>query len=114
MAEENKNYGAKDSINLLLEQALTRHREEMMENFSHILQHLSIAAGASSSNDQFGRTTPFKVLVNFDFPLFEVQIDADSPDKWLNIIEGYFSVHHFSNRENISFALLKDIPHDKH
>jgi hypothetical protein len=37
MAEEKKNDGANDSINLLLEQALTRQRDEMMENFSHIL-----------------------------------------------------------------------------
>ena len=38
MAEEKKNDGADDPINLLLEQALTRQRDEMMENFSHILQ----------------------------------------------------------------------------
>jgi hypothetical protein len=42
MAEENKNDGVEDSINPLLEQALTRQRDEMMENFSHILQHLPI------------------------------------------------------------------------
>jgi hypothetical protein len=44
MAEEKKNDGADDPINLLLEQALTRQRDEMMENFSHILQRLSIAS----------------------------------------------------------------------
>jgi hypothetical protein len=38
MVEENKNDRADDSINLLLEQALMRQRDEMMENFSHILQ----------------------------------------------------------------------------
>ena len=37
MVEEKKNNGADDSINLLLEQALTRQRDEMMENFAHIL-----------------------------------------------------------------------------
>jgi hypothetical protein len=42
MAKENKNDEADDPINMLLEQALTRQRDEMMENFSHILQHLSI------------------------------------------------------------------------
>ena len=68
MAEEKKNDGAKDSINLLLEQALTRQRDEMMENFSHILQCLSIAVGASSSSGQFRGTFPFKVQVTFDFP----------------------------------------------
>jgi hypothetical protein len=47
MAEEKKNHGADDPTNMLLEQALTRQRDEMMENFAHILQHLSIAAGSS-------------------------------------------------------------------
>jgi hypothetical protein len=32
MAEEKKNDGADDPISLLLEQALTRQRDEMMEN----------------------------------------------------------------------------------
>jgi hypothetical protein len=45
MVEEKKNDGADDPINLLLEQALTRQRDEMMENFAHILQCLSIASG---------------------------------------------------------------------
>jgi hypothetical protein len=31
----------------------------------------------------------------------------------LNLLEGYFSVHNFSNREKITFALLKAIPHVK-
>jgi hypothetical protein len=34
-------------------------------------------------------------------------------DKWLNLLEGYFSVHNFSNREKITFVLLKAIPHVK-
>ena len=50
MAEENKNDGADDPISLLLEQSLTKQRDEMMENFSHILQRLPIATGTSSSN----------------------------------------------------------------
>jgi hypothetical protein len=33
--------------------------------------------------------------------------------KWLNLLEGYFSVHYFSNREKITFSLLKFIPHVK-
>jgi hypothetical protein len=45
MTEEKKNDRADDSINLLLEQAFTRQTDEMMENFSHILQCLSIATG---------------------------------------------------------------------
>jgi ATP sulfurylase len=59
--EEKKNNGADDSINLFLEQALTRQRDEMMENFSHILQHLPIATSAYSSTNHFGSTSPFKV-----------------------------------------------------
>jgi hypothetical protein len=31
----------------------------------------------------------------------------------LNLLEGYFSIHNFSNRENIAFALLKVVPHVK-
>jgi hypothetical protein len=27
------------------------------------------------------------------------------------MVEGYFSVHNFSKRENITFALLKELPH---
>jgi hypothetical protein len=114
MAEEKKNDRAKDSINLLLEQALTRQRDEMMENFSHILQCLSITTDTSSSSDHFGGTSPFKVQVNFDIPIFEGQIDADALEKWLNLLEGYFSVHNFSDREKITFALLKALPHVKH
>jgi hypothetical protein len=78
MAEENKNDGENDLINLLLEQALMQQRDEMMENFSHILQHLPIATGASSSSNHFGGTSPFKVQVNFDIPIFEGQIDAEA------------------------------------
>jgi hypothetical protein len=56
----------------------------------------------------------FKVQVNFDIPIFESQIDADALEKWLNLLEGYFSIQNFSNKENITFALLKDPPHVKH
>jgi hypothetical protein len=86
----------------------------MMENFSHILQCLSIASGASSSSDHFGGTSPFKVQVNFDIPVFEGQIDADALDKGLNLLESYFSVHNFSDKEKITFALLKALPHVKY
>jgi hypothetical protein len=113
MAEEKKNDGADDPINMLLEQALTRQRDEMMDNFSHILQHPLIAIGTSSSSDHFGSTSPFKVQVNFDILVLEGQIDTKSPDKWLNMLEGYFSIHNFSNREKITFTLLKALPHVK-
>jgi hypothetical protein len=71
MAEEKKNDRVDDHINLLLEQALTRQRDKMMENFSHILKFLLIELGASSSIGHFGGTSPFKVQVNFDIPIFE-------------------------------------------
>jgi hypothetical protein len=114
MAEEKKNDGADDPINLLLEQALTRQRDKMMENFSHILQCLPIASSTSSSSDHFGGTSPFKVQVNFDIPIFEGQIDAEALEKWLTLLEGYFSVHNFFDKEKITFALLKSLPHVKH
>ena len=81
MVDEKKNDGADNPINLLLEQALTRQRNKMMENFFHILQCLSIATGASSSNSHFGGTSPFKVQFNFDSPVFEGQIDTEALDK---------------------------------
>jgi hypothetical protein len=53
MVEENKNDGADDYINLLPQQALTREREEMMENFPHIFECLLIETCEYSSNNNF-------------------------------------------------------------
>jgi hypothetical protein len=53
------------------------------------------------------------VHVNFDVLVLEGQIDVDALEKWLNPREGYFSVHNFSDRENITLSLLKAIPHVK-
>jgi hypothetical protein len=58
--------------------------------------------------------TPFKVQVNFDIPIFEGQIYADVLEKWVNFLEGYFLVYNFSNREKVTFALLKVISHVKY
>ena len=66
---------------------------------------------APSTTSRFGDATPFKVQVNFDIPLFEVHINVDDLDKWLNVLEGYFSVHNFFNREKITFVFLKAAPH---
>ena len=99
MVEEKKNDGADDPISLLLEQALMQQRDEMMENFSHIFKCLPIASSASSSSDHFGGTSPFKVQVNFDILVFEGQIDVDALEKWLNLLEGFFSVQKFSDRK---------------
>jgi hypothetical protein len=86
----------------------------MMENFSHTLQRLSITTCMSSSSDHFGGTSHFKVQVNFDIPVFEGHIYANSIDKWLNLLDDYFSVHNFFDREKITLELLKALPHVKH
>ena len=81
----------------------------MIDNFAHILQRLPIGGVSTSSSHSRG-ATPFKVQVNFDIPIFEGLIDADIVDKWLNLLEEYFSVHGFSNRERITISLLKVAP----
>jgi hypothetical protein len=114
MVAEKKDGGVEYSINLLLEQAIAWQRDEMMETFVHVLQLLSIATGASSSSHHFGGTSMFNLQVNFDIRIFEGQIDADALEKWLNILEGYFFVQKIFDMENITFTLLKDLPHVKH
>ena len=69
----------------------------MMDNFAQILQRLPTGV-ASASNIHFSGATPFKVQVKFDIPIFEGKIDAYVIDRWLNILEGYLSVHDFSNQ----------------
>jgi hypothetical protein len=109
MEGENKDEGTGDPFKLLIEEALMQQRNEMMDNFAQILWRLPTGDTYSSS----GGTASFKVQINFDIPIFEGQIDADVVDKWLNLIEGYFSIHNFSNREDITFSLLKSIPMSK-
>jgi hypothetical protein len=54
---------------------------------------MTVDDGRGTFNKQpFGGVTPFKVQVNFDIPLFEGQIDAYALEKWLNLLEGYYSV----------------------
>ena len=83
----------------------------MMDSFTQILLRMSAAASASSPSSRFGDATPFKVQVNFDIPLFEGKIDADALDNWLSVLERYFSIHNFFDREKITFVLLKAVPH---
>jgi hypothetical protein len=83
----------------------------MMDNFSRIILQKPTIMKASSTNNHFRGVTPLKVHVKFDFTLFEGQIDINALEKWLNLLEGYFFVHTFSNSENITFALLKALPH---
>jgi hypothetical protein len=95
---------------MLIEEDLMQQRNEMMDSFEQILRRLRTGDASSLS----GGAAPFKVQINFDIPIFEGPIDGDVVDKWLNLIQGYFSLHNFSNRENITFALFKVIPHVKY
>jgi hypothetical protein len=101
MAREKKDDGIGDPFKLFIEESLTQQRNVMMDSFSQILRWLP-TGDASSSN---GGVAPFKVQINFDIPIFEGQIEAYAIYKWLNLLEGYFFVHNFSNREKITFAL---------
>ena len=108
MGDEKKDEGVGDPIKILLEEALEKQRNAMMHNFAQILQRLP-TGGASTSNSHSGGATPFKVQVNFDIPIFEGQIDVDVIDIWLNLLEGYFLLHDFSDWEKIIFSLLKAV-----
>jgi hypothetical protein len=73
MVEEKRDEGAEDPIKLFLVEALVQQRNEMLENFSQILQRLPTITGVSSSSSRFGDATPFKVQVNFDIPYLKVR-----------------------------------------
>jgi hypothetical protein len=109
MVEENKYDGTGYPFKLFIEESLMQQRNDMMDSFVQILRRLPTGDASSSSKG----VAPFKVQINFDIPIFEGHIDTDVVDKWLNLLEGYFSVHNFSNREKITFALLKAVPHVK-
>lgn len=101
-----------DPFKMLLEEALKRQRVMTMDNFTEILRWIPTGDASSSSSHSRGTNT-FEVEVKFDIPIFEVLIDVVAVDKWLNLLEGYFSAHDFTNRENITFALLKATPYVK-
>ena len=109
MADNKKYDGVGYPFKMLLGESLVQKMNEMMDNFAHILQQLPTIDACSSSD----HATPFKVQVNFDIPLFEGPIDATVVDKWLNLLQGYFSVHNYFDREKITFSLLKVVPHVK-
>jgi hypothetical protein len=109
MVGDKKDGRTGNPFKMLLEEALTQQKNDMMDSFTQILRPLPTGDASSSS----GGAAPFKVQINFDIPIFEGQIDAHVVDKWLNLLEGYFFVHNFSNREKITFALLNVIPHVK-
>ncbi|MCW5312228.1 hypothetical protein, partial [Pseudomonas aeruginosa] len=90
MVDEKKDEGAGDPIKILLEEALEQQRNAMMDSFMQILQRLP-RGDASASNSYSGNATPFKVQVNFEISIFEGKVDVDAVDKWLNLLDGYFS-----------------------
>ena len=69
MVVEKKDKGAGYPIKILLEEALKKQRNAMVDNFAHILQRLPIG-GAFASDSHSGGVTPFKVQFNFDIPIF--------------------------------------------
>jgi hypothetical protein len=72
MGDEKKDEGVGYPIKILLEEALEKQRNAMMDNFSQILQRLPIG-NASASNSHSGGATPFKVLVTLTFPYLMVK-----------------------------------------
>jgi hypothetical protein len=109
MVGENKYDGTRDPFKNFLEESLMQQRNKMMDSFAQILRRLPTSDTSSSNRG----ISPFKVQINFDIPIFEGQIDTDVVDKWLNLLEGYFLVHNFSNRENITFCSSKSFPMSK-
>ena len=112
MADEKKDEAAGDPIKILLKEALEWQRNAMMDSFAQILQRIP-RGDTLASNNYSGNAIPFKVQVSFEIPIFEGQINVDAVDKWLNLLEGYFSVDEFLIWEMIVFALLKATPHIK-
>jgi hypothetical protein len=82
MEGEKKDDGTGYPFKPLIEEALTQQRNEMMDSFVQILRRLPTSNTSSLSEG----TTPFKVQINFDIPIFEGQIDAEVVDKWLNLL----------------------------
>jgi hypothetical protein len=67
MAREKKDDGTRDPFKMLLEEALTQQRNEMMDSFTQILWRQPKSDASSSS----GGVAPFKVQINFNIPIFE-------------------------------------------
>ena len=95
-----------DPFKKFLEESLMQKRNEMIDSFMQILRRLPTSDTSSSSLG----ATPFKVQINLDILIFEGQIDTDAVDKWLNLLEWYFSVHKFSNREKLLLRSSNPFP----
>jgi hypothetical protein len=70
MEGENKYDRIGDPFKMLLEEARTQQRNEMMDSFMQILRRLPTRDAFSSSRG----AAPFKVQINLDIPIFEGQI----------------------------------------
>jgi hypothetical protein len=81
MAKEKRDEKVGDPFKTLLEEALVRQRNEMMDNFAHIRRLPMVMVKASSKRIHFASATLFKVQVNYDIPLFEGHIDAIAIEK---------------------------------
>eukprot|EP00253_Pinus_taeda_P033385 PITA_33385 len=79
MADEMKDKGAGDPIKILLEEALERQRNAMMDNFAQILQRLP-RGDPSASNSYSGNATPFKY--------YPVKSYKDKYIKWTTLRQG--------------------------
>jgi hypothetical protein len=110
MEGERKDDGTRYPLKILLKEVPLQQRNRMMDSFAKILWWLP-TDDASSLNVG---AAPFKLQINIQIPIFEGPIDTDVVDKWLNLLEVYFSVHNFSNRENIMSFLLKSVRHVKY
>ena len=82
MAGEKKYDGIGDPFKLLIEEALTQQRNEMMDSFAQILRRLPTSDTSSSSRG----IASFNVQRNFNIPIFEGQIDVDAIEKWSNLL----------------------------
>jgi hypothetical protein len=91
MAVEKKDDRTRDPFKMFLDESLTQQRNQIMDSFMQILRWLPTSDTHTSS----GGVAPFKVKINFYIPIFEGQIDTDDVEKWLNLREGFFSVHNF-------------------
>lgn len=98
-----------NSMKNVVEEALARQREEMMNQFSQILKTQQLP----SSVAPFHGNSPFKVQVNFDILNFEGKVDADVVNNWLSKLDRYFFVNHFFDAEKITFSFLKVETHVK-
>ena len=88
MAKDNKYKVAQVPFKIFLDETLKRQRSTIMDKIVEILQQLC-------KGDHSGSITPFKVEGKFEISIFEFYIDVDTIDKWLNLLDGYFSVHDF-------------------